>query len=349
MAYYGMSEQIGHESSFYNARTLLEPVASNESTISYKTIYHNAVIHTLDPSLTRFVAQTMQRDPATDISYQRTSYPPTDKLHASPTTLRDVLRSGHRMQVNDMNQMPWQFVGFLEIKHSKREFGVCTGTLLTRYIVMTAAHCLYDEKGGYHKDVTFIPQRQGSKMPMGRFKAKETVFLNDLQQEGFSTSLDLAFLILEKPAIPSYTPHNGFTLPLGMVDERHFANDAEDPMVIIAAGYPNVQEADRGHLVLSATRRYRNVPKFQGLEKNTNEFEHKAVGEEGTSGGPVFVYDPIYQEFALIGIISGQRIFTNLRTGEQDAWGVAVKMSPFSRQQIAAAVQRFDPEFASTR
>jgi hypothetical protein len=83
--------------------------------------------------------------------------------------------------------------------------------------------------------------------------------------------------------------------------------------------------------MLSATTTYRN----SSLPDKSNQFEHKAFSKEGTSGGAIFALDPVYNQFALVGVISSQRTWQN-----GDAWAVGIKINPYAQARIAAVVRQ---------
>jgi V8-like Glu-specific endopeptidase len=257
----------------------------------------------------------------------KNAYQQTKGERAAPTIVHDTL------------SFPWRYVGYLEIQHSATQVGTCSGTLISRHLVLTAAHCLYSEQKGILRNVTFFPSLQGRKMPLGRYKAKDILFLSPVRG-ALDNNLDVAFIVLEQSPFTFEQYNSARRVPVGVVDNRHFEQSKKDfPLAIVTAGYPTLpsENPNAGRLIVEATTDYRNSI----VEGKSNQFEHQAITEEGTSGGPIFAVDPLYNQFALIGLISAQRTWSS---GE--VWAVGIKINPFTQKRILEIVRQYEPDYA---
>ncbi|MCB1480077.1 MAG: trypsin-like peptidase domain-containing protein [Rhodobiaceae bacterium] len=85
---------------------------------------------------------------------------------------RKVIGLDDRIVIEPTSKYPFSTVGYLEMEYSG-SIGRCTGTVISRNIVITAAHCVYDlETNEWAKSVTFFPGLSGKSAPMGYFKAE---------------------------------------------------------------------------------------------------------------------------------------------------------------------------------
>lgn len=210
-------------------------------------------------------------------------------------------------------------------------------------MVMTAAHCLYNPETGYAEagNITFALARNGDKEPYGRYRASNTVFLSPVDRE-FDNNFDLAFIVLQRAPLPASQFKAMETVPIGVVDERHFKSSNSLPLGLLAGGYPNLAPGTMhyGKLHLSASTTYRNSV----ISSKDNQFEHKAISKEGTSGGPIFAFDPLYGQFALVGVISAQRKWNSGET-----WAVGIKINHYTQDKIIHAIRQYDPDFNKVR
>lgn len=288
----------------------------------------SSVLRLLDPQLQQLI---------------RLNYEGGSAVAEQPTTANSAPStppSSNTGVISNTLNFPWRYVGYLEVRRSETVRGTCTGTMISAHVVLTAAHCLYDEKNGYLTDVTFIPARNAGLEPLGRYKAKKTVQLNPINGR-LNTNFDLAFVILEDSPFTEAAKER--FVPVGIVTEAHFEGGSV-PLSVIAAGYPTDKAANvnRGILTVSTTTAYRNPkqPKYltvDGYSETSNQFEHKALTEEGTSGGPVFVYHPQYNQFALVGVISMRRTFE-----DGSEWAAAIKINSITQAAIQKAVRQYE-------
>jgi secreted trypsin-like serine protease len=92
--------------------------------------------------------------------------------------------------------------------HSKGRVNVCSGGILSEYVVVTAAHCLNDESGLMSKEIWILPPGSVSKKDASGGHVRETTWIqvdNTAITTTYQSTLtqvendDLAFLVLSRP------------------------------------------------------------------------------------------------------------------------------------------------------
>lgn len=106
---------------------------------------------------------------------------------------KSIIGVDNRTQVMDTTKNPYQSIVSLVQTYGSSQY-VCTGTVIAKNKVITAAHCLYDaQKGGYPDKVTLAPGRNNDKLPFGEFEA--TYAYVPSQWSNYSnTNYDIAIL-----------------------------------------------------------------------------------------------------------------------------------------------------------
>lgn len=130
-----------------------------------------------------------------------------DPLTKAEDAERQVFGKDDRVQVKNTKVYPYNVIGYLEMKNSQGEYGMCTGTLIGPRTVLTAAHCVYDHtKGGFVDEITFVPGLAGPEdAPFGAY-SYDTVYVNQGyidnykgQYDGNIISSDVSIITLKDP------------------------------------------------------------------------------------------------------------------------------------------------------
>jgi V8-like Glu-specific endopeptidase len=268
----------------------------------------NSVLNSLDPALRGIAA----------FFYDGKTYTDAPRSASVNITTNKIDR------IQQTTAFPWNTVGFLRIEDKGAQYTTCTGTMLAPRVVITAAHCFKDGQQG-----EFVLARNRTETPYPAVPIQRVMLLSEYEKQSFNNNFDLAFVILAKSPVRNTI---GF-VPVGVVQDAHFQLSQTTPLLLLAAGYPTHSETstEAGSLMLSATTTYRN----SSLPDKSNQFEHKAFSKEGTSGGAIFALDPVYNQFALVGVISSQRTWQN-----GDAWAIGIKINPYAQARIAAVVRQ---------
>lgn len=95
--------------------------------------------------------------------------------------------------------MPWRGGGAVTRATGRvfftlsRQKYACSGAVVGRDVVVTAAHCVSDGAGRWADNWTFIPGYRAGKAPYGTFRAR-TIFVSSLWAGGGDPAADVAFV-----------------------------------------------------------------------------------------------------------------------------------------------------------
>ena len=114
-------------------------------------------------------------------------------------------------------EYPWSTVGkIVMISKDKKEYS-CTGTLIGKSLVITNAHCVYDQSGKLFPNVFFLPN-----LINGRLRSKNDVasvrnILTGTNNPNLRSADDWAILELDKPLGEKYGFLKWRTVPLALL------------------------------------------------------------------------------------------------------------------------------------
>jgi V8-like Glu-specific endopeptidase len=242
--------------------------------------------------------------------------------------------------VQDTLAYPWLYVGQLQIRFGVGQFNGCTGTMIAPKVVLTAAHCFYDPEQGYYQEGKFFAARNGAQLPYQPVAIKSVEYMHS-SGPALDNNEDVALVHLESAPYADTFWKSWGSVPVALVTDAHFhPGDARSAMALTVAGYPvKPPSGEDGKLYRSTTLSYRNAES----PGKGNQFEHGALSFEGTSGGPIFAYDPVYDTFAMVGVVSSQREWQN-----GDTWAVGVKLNQTAIDRIHQVMMEDSPSATLT-
>ena len=237
--------------------------------------------------------------------------------------------------VNQTLTYPWLYVGQLRIRFGATQYNGCTGTMIAAKVLVTAAHCFYDRNQGNYQDAKFFPARNGDDMLYQPVTVTGVEYMNSHGVD-LDNNEDIAIVTLETAPYPDDFWQKWGSVPMGLVTDEHFKNaNNQVALSLVVAGYPVKPPLNQdGKLYMNITSNYRN----SAVENKGNQFEHGALSLEGTSGGPIFAYDPLYDTFAMVGVISSQREWNS-----GDTWAVGIKLNQTAINRINEVIIKNNP------
>lgn len=190
-----------------------------------------------------------------------------------------IIGEDDRIIVENTKKYPYRCIGKLEIRYpNSSTYTVGTGFLVGDSIVLTAAHCVYSTKE--IESITFIPAKNGSTNPYGKFKATKkhvfTKYKDAVASGDIATQMkyDFALIELNSPIGSSIGYMN-----LGGYGTPYNANWLNGRNVIIA-GYPG----NKG------SKLYRDKAPILSFSDDKYRMYYAIDTEGGQSGSPIIKY-----------------------------------------------------------
>ena len=237
-----------------------------------------------------------------------------------PNRLQDSF-FGHddRIYVNP-GEMPWQAIGKLTYAGGSH----CSGALVSRRVVLTSAHCMYELGGGQVFDAPLTFQAGLHKGEVVAESAIESFWIapeyrsKDLESIGEMSKSDYAFVLLEQPIgdqVGYFSVHELTARDLREAMTRRW-------QVLIQAGYSgDTDDQLTAHLDCGIT----------SYDEAT--VQHDCDIMSGDSGSPIFF--KVEDSYTIIAVNSA--VF-----GGADPYNLAVDSRAFSAD-LARYLQRYDP------
>ena len=184
-----------------------------------------------------------------------------------PYVIKDVCNTDNRLEIVNTTQAPWRWNCQLLITFPNATGGG-TGWFIGPHTVMTAGHCVFDDRyGGWATSIEVIPGMRGLARPFGSQFAEDWVSV-DGWTEAKDWQFDYGAIFLPNDSLGNSVGYFGFTV----------YNDAELAQNIVnVAGYPSdkppgTQWFDSGRILRTETKKI--------------YYMHDTVG--GESGGACF-------------------------------------------------------------
>ncbi len=169
---------------------------------------------------------------------------------------------------------PFRTISYTNHRHTGGGWSRCTGTIVSRYMVLTAAHCIYDRGGSnYFDEFKVMPARDGSSLPYGTYnltrKRTNSAYINASSSNRHNYDYGALF--------------NYSQFPFSTMMPVKFDYSANNGNVVNMSGYPSTTPSGG-----STRRQYRDSDPITSSTSRKMWYSITSVG--GASGSPVWRY-----------------------------------------------------------